>query len=77
MGRKEDVGGLIDYINDLRIQLSAREEVAREYKMRINSAIKYIKTQQTIFTDYDIAIENRLNILLNILNGESDKSKGE
>lgn len=64
-------------IDELRIEVSAKEEVANEYKERIDSAIKYIKTQQTIFTDYDIALENQLNNLLNILNGENDKSKGE
>ena len=74
MSRKEDVGGLIDYINGLRIKLSAREEVANEYKERIDKAIEVIKTKYPVLCRSEADFKEEL---LNILNGGNDKSKGE
>ena len=71
---------LKEKINDFRIKLSAREEVANEYKERIKKAVDYIKEHIRIDDEYpaymEMLIEERDN-LLNILNGENDKSKGE
>lgn len=67
-------------IDELRIEVSAREEVANEYKERIKKAVDYIKEHIRIDDEYpaymEMLIEERDN-LLNILNGENDKSKGE
>ena len=34
----DDVGEILEYINDLRIKLSAREEVVREYEIELKDA---------------------------------------
>ena len=73
MSRKEDVGGLIDYINDLRIKLFAQEETIKEYKTRINSAIACINEYKELVRITGNLVYN----LLNILNSKNDKSKGE
>lgn len=73
MGKKEDVGGLIDYINDLRIKLFAQEETIKEYKTRIDSAIACINEYKELVGITGNLVYN----LLNILNGENNKSKGE
>lgn len=67
-------------IDELRIEVSAREKVANEYKERIKKAVDYIKEHIRIDDEYpaymEMLVEERDN-LLNILNGENDKSKGE
>ena len=62
-----------DKMTDLRIKLSAREEVANEYKERIDSAIACINGYKKLVGMTGKLVYN----LLNILNGENDKSKGE
>lgn len=68
-------------IDELRIEVSAREEVANEYKERIDNAIKYIKEhnlKEWVHDDYDITLYNALDQdecdnLLNILEGDNNE----
>lgn len=40
-----------------------------ELQDRIDKAIEYIKSQQVIFKDYDIVVDNQLKNILEILGG--------
>ena len=70
---------ILDYITNLQ-QENERLKEWKEDLLKENieledirkEAIEYIKRQQVIFANYDIVIENQLDILLNILQG-SDK----
>ena len=46
------------------------EESYNELRARISNAIEYIKSQQKIFEEYDIVVDNQLKNLLEILGGE-------
>lgn len=60
--------------------LKKLQEENEDYKSRVEKAVKYIKEHIRIDDEYpaymEMLIEERDN-LLNILNGENDKSKGE
>lgn len=60
--------------------LKKLQEENEDYKSRVEKAIKYIKEHIRIDDEYpaymEMLVEERDN-LLNILNGENDKSKGE
>jgi hypothetical protein len=44
------------------------------FKPKIDKAINYIKSQQVIFKDYDIVVDNQLKNLLEIL-GDKENEK--
>lgn len=51
-------------------QLQQAEDKINNLQSKIDMAIEYIKIQQKVFKDYDIAIKNQLNNLLDFLRKE-------
>lgn len=72
----DDVGEILEYINDLRIKLSAREEVVREYEIELKDANDSVTWWQNRYKALERENE-RLRTDLNTLKSEIRESTGE
>ena len=68
-----DMGELKSYVASILYDNDKKVELLQQKENIIKEVRKYIEIQQKIFKDYDIAMENQLKNVLEILDKGSDK----